>query len=180
MWPASGGRLRRVLERTCLEDQDATMRHPGRPGILHNAKPRTKPRHFATVRAGSLVVTTKGLPLRSYIFRIPAQQQFLQVSDKMSGVSEIILCWSFPGLVPFAQAPPCGDLPIGSRSSNIGLEASITRCTRSVNIEQVHYMSSFCSFRKSCWMFIEFKVDIIAAQSCFKLVKRRRELPSTS
>jgi hypothetical protein len=100
MWPASGGRLRRVLERTCSEDQDATMRHPGRPGILRNAKPRTKPRHFATVRAGSLVVTTKGLPLGSYIFRIPAQQQFLQVSDKMSGVSEILLCWSFPGLVP--------------------------------------------------------------------------------
>ena len=134
------------------------MRHPGRPGILNNAKPRTEPRHFATVRAGSLVMTTKGMPLRG----LTSFEQYLPSSNFYRCLgSPKFLCWSFPGSVVFGWLVSCGDLPIGSRSSNIGLEASMKRCTRSVNIEKVHYMSSFCSFRELYWIFIEFKVDII-------------------
>jgi hypothetical protein len=39
MRPASGDRSRRVLERTLSEGQDPTIGNPGRPGILHHAKP---------------------------------------------------------------------------------------------------------------------------------------------
>jgi len=46
------------------------MRRPGRTEILLYTKPRTEPRHFATVQADSLDMTTRVLiSVRSYILR---------------------------------------------------------------------------------------------------------------